>query len=103
MNSMHAFLLRLEVKLIIYMQDGDQKKKTSKTTDKWCLEKETSVFDENDLMHCKLCVIWETKIESCKNFLSSFINGSSNYCLSNVESHFNSDVLKQLSRKNRNK
>ena len=93
MNSMHAFLLLcLEVELIIYMQDGTRKKKTSKTTDMWCLEKkhQSLVFDENDLMHCKLCVKWETKIASCGNFSLSFINGSSNYHLSNVESHFKS-------------
>ena len=41
-------------------------------------------------MHCKLCVKWETKTASCENFSLSFINGSGNYHLSNVESHFKS-------------
>ena len=60
------------------------------TSDAWKKKHQSLVFDENDLMHCKLCVKWETKMVSCENFLSSFINGSSNYCLSNIESHFNS-------------
>ena len=50
-------------------------------------------------MHCKLCVKWETKIASCENFSLSFINGSGNYHLSNVESHFKSMMHKTAVKK----
>ena len=55
-------------------------------------------------MHLKLCVKWETKIVSCENFSLSLINGSSNYCLSNVGSHFKSMMhLTAIEKEKRNK
>ena len=69
------------------MELGKRKPPKPQTCGAWKKKHQSFVFDENDLMHCKLYVKWETKIASCDNFSLSFINGSGNYHLSNVESH----------------
>ena len=50
------------------MEPGKRKPPKPQTRDA-CKEKHKSlVVDEDDLMHCKLWVKWETKIASYKNF-----------------------------------
>ena len=83
-------MFRGSINNIHTMEPGKSKHPKPQTRDPWKKKHQSLVFDENDLMHCKLCVKWETKIASCDNFSLSFINGSSNYHLSNVESHFKS-------------
>ena len=72
------------------MEPGKRKLPKPKTCDAWKKKHQPLIFDENNLMHCELCVKWETKITNCKNLSLSFINGSSNNHLSNVESYFKS-------------
>ena len=72
------------------MEPGKRKPPKPQTHDAWKKKYQSLAFNENDLMHCKLCVKWETKIACCNYFSLSFINGSSNYHLSNVESNFKS-------------
>ena len=70
------------------MEPGKRKPPKPQTRDTWKEKHKSLVVDENDLMHCKLWVKWETKIASYENFSLSFINGSTNQRLSNVEYHF---------------
>ena len=50
------------------MEPGKRKPPKPQTRDAFKKKHQSLVFDENDLMHCKLCVKWETKIASCDNF-----------------------------------
>ena len=72
------------------MEPRKRKPPKPKTCDAWKKKHQPLIFDENNLMHCELCVKWETKITNCKNLSLNFINGSSNNHLSNVESYFKS-------------
>ena len=74
------------------MEPGKRKPPKPQTRDAWKKKHQSFVFDENDLMHCKLCEKWEIKIATCSNFSLSFINGSSNHSLSIIESHFKSRI-----------
>ena len=47
------------------MEPGKRKLPKPQTHDAWKKKYQSLVFNENDLMHCKLCVKWETKIASC--------------------------------------
>ena len=54
------------------MEPGKRKPPKPQTRDAFKKKHQSLVFDENDLMHCKLCVKWKTKIASCDNFSLSF-------------------------------
>ena len=43
-------------------------------------------------MRCTICVTYEEKLKSCKNFNSTFIEGSQNFRLSAVKSHITNDM-----------
>ena len=44
------------------MEPGKRKPPKPQTCDAWKEKQKSLVVDENDLMHCKLWVKWETKI-----------------------------------------
>ena len=72
------------------MDPGKRKPLKPQIRDCWKKKHQSLVFDENNLIYCKLYMKWETKIASYENFSLSFINSSSSYRLSNIESHFQS-------------
>ena len=61
----------------------------SATQEKWRKTNPYLLFDEK-MMRCSLCVKYEEKLRSCKNFNFSFINGTDNFRKSTMEKHASS-------------
>jgi hypothetical protein len=74
------------------MEKAARKPPKPKTREAWIKKHCYIAFDSRDAMHCKVCTKWETEIQSSKNFSNAFIEGSTNYRITNVDSHFSSEM-----------
>ena len=75
------------------MSSNDEKRTLPKlkTEQDWKEEFPFLMFTSTS-MTCKLCTKFDSKIMGCRNYNPSFVNGSSNFCKSEVKDHANTMI-----------